>query len=160
MLLMNVLANTSSQAATSLSLSSLNFCSSWNSSIMVSIRFMWDFTILLSVVGDSSYTANCKLNTYIININKGGLVLTSYLLQSLNDSTTEVEHYLEPSFANKLQQCFLHPVKQVFDEFQVFLVQCLGKSIEPRHKQRFPSQHVRLHVDHTATTHLKIRAGE
>lgn len=56
--------NTSSQAATSLSLSSLNFCSSWNSSIMVSIKFMCDFTMLLSVVGDNSYKAHIHKNTH------------------------------------------------------------------------------------------------
>lgn len=59
-----LLMSTSSQAATSLSLSSLNFCSSWNSSIMVSIRFMCDFTMLLSVVGDNSYKAHIHIKTH------------------------------------------------------------------------------------------------
>lgn len=64
-------------------------------------------------------------------------------------------HYLKAPFANKLQQRFLHPVKQVLNEFQVFLIKSFGKSAEPRYKKRFPSEHVRLHVNHTTTTHLK-----
>lgn len=36
-------------------LSFLNFCLLWNLFIMVFIKFMWDFIMLLFVVGDSFY---------------------------------------------------------------------------------------------------------
>ena len=63
--------------------------------------------------------------------------------------------YLESSFSNKLQERLFHSVKEVFNEFKVFLIQCLGQSTKPRDEQWLPSQHVGFHVDHATTTHLQ-----
>ena len=68
--------------------------------------------------------------------------------------------YLEPSFANKLQQGLFHSVEQVLDQFTIIFIQCFGQSVKPGHQQRLPTQHMRLHVNHATATHLRKSASE
>jgi len=68
-------------------------------------------------------------------------------------SAAQLQLYLS-AFADKLKRCRQYAVEEASNKVFVHGAQSGWKSVEPGQHQRPPSQHVRLHVDHTTPRYL------